>query len=267
MIKIKNTQEIEIMHIGGKILSETMRELIDFIKPGVSEKELDKLAEALIVQKGGEPGFKKVDSYDYTLCVSTNDQVVHGLPTDYIFKENDVVGIDCGVFYKGFFTDMSKTLRVLSQKSNFPPGTRFVESGKNQKDEIDRFLDTGKKALKEAIKVARPGNRVGHISKIIQDTVEGAGYSVVRSLVGHGVGKKLHEEPEVPGFLYGTIDSSPVLKTGMTLAIEVIYNMGKHDILRSKNDNWTIITKDRSISATFEKTIAITKNGPLVLTE
>ncbi len=257
MIKIKNDQEIEIMRFGGKILAETMSELIDYLKPGVSEKELDKLAEALIVKKGGEPGFKKVDSYNYTLCVSTNDQVVHGLPTDYVFKENDVVGIDCGVFYKGFFTDMSETLCV---------STNNKQQLITNRSEIQKFLDTGKRALREAIKVSKEGNRIGHISKTIQNIVEGAGYSVVRNLVGHGVGRKLHEEPEIPGFLYGKIDSSPILKNGMTLAIEVIYNMGRHEVLRSKNDNWTIVTKDKSLSATFEKTIAITKNDPLVLT-
>jgi len=144
----------------------------------------------MIRERGGEPGFKKVKGYHHTICVSTNDVVVHGIPGNYLFKEGDVVGIDCGVFYKGFHTDMSETIQVKSQKSKV----------KNE-DEIEKFLKIGKKALDEAIKVAIVGNRIGHISKTIQDIVEGNGYAIVRSLIGHGVGRELHEEPEVPGYV------------------------------------------------------------------
>lgn len=257
MINLKSKKEIGIMSEGGKILAEVIFQTLRYVKPGVSEIELDRFAENLILSKGAKPGFKKVKGYNYTICACTNDIVVHGLPGDYKFKEGDVFGIDCGVYYKGFFTDSAWTLRVKDQKSKI----------KNQKDDkMDIFLETGKTALKEAIKAAKVGNRIGHISKTIQDIIERAGYSVVRNLVGHGIGKNLHEEPEIPGFLVGKISKTPLLREGMTIAIEVIYNMGKSGVVGVKENPWTIKTKDGSLSATFEKTVAITKECPLVLT-
>ena len=256
MIDLKTEQEIEIMLRGGKILAEVLKEVLNAAKVGVSELELDKLAEKLILEKGGEPGFKKVAGYKHTICISTNDVVVHGVPTEYKLKDGDVVGIDCGVYYKGFYTDIAQTVRVKSSKLK-------VQSS----DEVDRFLKTGEKAMWEGIKAAKLGNRIGHISKAIQDIVESQGYSVVRSLIGHGVGRKLHEEPEIPGFLSDPVDKTPKLQEGMTIAIEVIYNMGKSDVSYSNSDGWTIKSKDHSLSGLFERTIAITDDGPLVLTK
>jgi len=255
VINIKNEEEIKIMTISGHILAETLFEVLKHVKPGVSEIELDKLADKLIVEKGGEPGFKKVKGYHNATCISTNDVVVHGIPSDYLLKEGDVIGIDCGVYYKGFHTDMSETIRVKSKESRI------------QNDEIDKFLQTGKKALEEGIKAAKLGNHVGDISKTIQDIVEDRGYSIVRSLVGHGVGRDLHEEPEVPGYLYGNINKTPILKEGMTIAVEVIYNMGKNEVVLANNDGWTIKTKDGSFSGVFERSIAITRNGTIILTK
>jgi len=255
MIKIKTKEEIEIMTVSGHILAETLFEVLKQVKPGVSEIELDKLADKLIIEKGGEPGFKKVKGYHHATCISTNDVVVHGIPSDYRLKEGDVIGIDCGVYYKGFHTDMSETIRVKSQES------------KVKSDEVDKFLQTGKKALEEGIKAAEIGNHVGDISEIIQDIVEGGGYSIVRSLVGHGVGRDLHEEPEVPGYLTGNITKTPVLKNGMTIAIEVIYNMGKNEVVLANDDGWTIKTKDGSFSGVFERTIVITDKGTVILTK
>lgn len=252
MINIKSSDELKKMSKGGKILADVLSQVLKNIKPGVSEKELDKLAEKLILECGAEPGFKKVKGYNNTICVSTNSVVVHGIPTDYKLKEGDVVGIDCGVFYKGFHTDMSETIRVGNSKA--------------KPDDIDKFLEVGKKALEEGLKVSKAGNRIGNISKVIQDIVEkDNGYSVVRSLVGHGIGKKLHEEPEVPGFLVKDIDDTPLLKSGMTIAVEVIYNMGKPDV-GILDDGWTIETRDKSISGVFERTIAIEAGLPLILT-
>ncbi|MCL5746735.1 MAG: type I methionyl aminopeptidase [Patescibacteria group bacterium] len=257
MIKIKNEEQIKIMSISGHILAESLFEVVKHVKPGATEIELDELAEKLILEKGGEPGFKKVPGYHNTICISTNDVVVHGVPTNYKLKEGDVVGIDCGVFYKGFHSDMSETVRVKPQTSNLKP----------QKDGVDKFLETGKRALEEGIKAAKPGNHVGDISKTIQDIVERQGYSVVRSLVGHGVGKELHEDPEIPGYLVEPVNKTPVLKVGMTIAIEVIYNMGKSDVVYGNNDGWTIKTEDGRLSGLFERTVAITKNGPVILTK
>ncbi len=261
MINIKTNQEVEIMQIGGRILAETLSEVMDSIKSGVTELELDQLAEKLIREKGGEPGFKKVKGYHHTICMSTNDAVVHGIPGSYEFKEGDVVGVDCGVFYKGFHTDMAETKIVQSSSIRQAQDAKFkVQSS------VEKFLEVGKQALEEGIKQAVVGNRVGHISKTIQDIVEKeAGYSVVRSLIGHGVGRELHEEPEVPGYLVGKIEKTPFLREGMTIAIEVIYNMGSKDVVLD-HDGWTIRSKDGSLAGLFERSIAITQSGPIVLT-
>ena len=256
MIKIKNKEEIKIMVASGHILAEVLTEVLKYVKPGISELELDSLAEKLIIEKGGEPGFKKVPGYKHAICVSTNDVVVHGVPSGYRLKEGDIIGIDCGVYYKGFHSDMSETIRVKSENSKVKTN-----------DLIDKFLQTGKKALEEGIKAAKLGNHVGDISKTIQDIVEGNGYSVVRSLVGHGVGRDLHEEPEVPGYLMGSINKTPILKEGMVMAVEVIYNMGKSEVVQEDADGWSIKTEDGSLSGVFERTLAIIKNGPLVLTK
>ncbi len=258
MIDVKTPEEIETMRKGGGILAEVLREVLDEVKPGVTELELDVLADRLITQKGAEAAFKKVPGYNHATCISTNNVVVHGVPGDHKLKEGDIIGIDCGVYYKGLYTDMSETRRVSTIE-----GKQLTS---NKKDEIDRFLETGKRALDEAIKVAVAGNRVGHISKTIQNIVENDGYSVVRSLIGHGIGKKLHEDPEVPGFLDKRIEKTPLLKEGMTIAVEVIYNAGKSDVSYANNDGWTIATADGSISGLFERTIAITDKGPKVLT-
>lgn len=255
MIRLKTKQELDVMRIGGEILAEVLREVLSHAKPGISELELDSLAERLILEKGGEPGFKKVEGYKHTICISTNDVVVHGIPTNYKIKIGDVVGIDCGVYYKGFHTDMAQTIRIKDE------GLMIKD------DEVDRFLQTGERAMWEGIKAAKLGNRIGNISKVIQNAVEGQGYSIVRSLIGHGVGRDLHEEPEVPGFLDEPILKTPLLEVGMTIAVEVIYNMGKSDVVYSGSDGWTIKSKDGSLSGLFERTIAITTKGPIILTK
>ncbi len=249
MIHIKTPEQIESMAYGGKILRDVLFEALDKVKPGVTEAEIDAFAEKCIRERGGEPGFMKVKGYHNTICSSTNDVVVHGIPGGYVFQEGDVVGVDCGVYYKGFHTDMSETVGV----------------GKISKAAAN-FLKTGRKALDAAILQAKAGNRIGHISKTIQDIVEKEeGYSVVRSLIGHGVGRKLHEDPEVPGYLAGSIERTPLLKEGMTIAIEVIYNMGTPEVYLAP-DGWTIKTQDGKISGVFERTIAITGSGPKILT-
>ena len=184
--------------------------------------------------------------------MSTNDVVVHGIPGSYQFKEGDVVGVDCGVFYKGFHTDMSDSVRIKV-------------TGEKEKTEADIFLETGKHALDEAVKMAVLGNRIGHISQTIQRIVEGRGYSVVRNLIGHGVGRELHEEPEVPGYLARKLEKTMLLREGMTIAIEVIYNMGTKEVMLDR-DGWTIRSADGSLAGLYERTVAITKDGPLMLT-
>lgn len=260
MIHIKTPEEVEIMRRGGKILGEVLFAVLKSVKPGVTELELDKMAEKLIRERGGEPGFMKVKGYHFTTCMSTNDVVVHGIPGSYKLKEGDVIGIDCGVFFKGFHTDMSESVRIKNGKPVFYNGLE------TDGDEIDKFLSVGKKALNEPIKQAREGNRVGNISQTIQEIVERkAGYSIVRSLIGHGVGRELHEEPEVPGVLMDAISNTAKLKKGMTIAVEVIYNLGKPDV-RLDRDGWTIRTKDGKIAGLYERSIAITDSDPEMLT-
>jgi methionyl aminopeptidase len=265
MIDIKTDKEIKIMQKGGSILADVLFAVMKEVKPGKSELEIDALAEKLIREKGGEPGFKKVTGYQHTICACTNEVVVHGIPSKYTFKEGDLVCIDCGVYYQGFHTDMAET--IIVQSSKFPLGSARGEKVQSSEDPKIRFLAIGKKALREGIKIAQVGNRIGHISKAIQDIVEKeGGYSIVRSLIGHGVGKQLHEDPEVPGFLDRKIEQTPKLTAGMTIAIEVIYNMGKPDVVYAGTDDWKIVTKDNSLSAVFERSVAITSSGPLVLT-
>lgn len=249
MINIKNSKEIELMVKGGKILSQILNILIKKSKPGIQLIELDKIAEEYIISHGAEISFKKVPGFKWTICACVNDVVVHGIPNSYRIKKGDVVGIDCGVYYSGFHTDSAWTIAV-----------------ENNEEKIDNFLDTGKKALKLAIKQVKQGNYIFDISKTIQDTVENAGYSVVRTLVGHGVGRSLHEEPEVPGFVSKQRELTTKLIPGMVIAIEVIYNMGGPEVIYKGNDGWTIGTKDGRISGLFEATVAVTSHGCLVLT-
>lgn len=261
MIPIKTEEQIRIMQHGGHILAEVLFAVLKQTRPGVSERELDEKAEAMIRQKGGEPGFMKVKGYYHTTCMSTNDVVVHGIPGDYKLREGDVIGIDCGVYYKGFHTDMSESVRIVGGKPKFYTGT---ERGG---DEVDKFLAAGKKALNEAIKQAVAGGRVGSVSAKIEEVLEEkGGYSVVRGLIGHGVGRELHEEPEIPGLLFGEIEDTPLLKKGMTIAIETIYNMGGPDV-RVDKDGWTIRTADGSLAGLFERSVAITEGGPIMLTK
>lgn len=248
---IKTPEEIKIMARAGKILGEVLEETLKAVKPGVKEIELDALAEKLILEKGGSPGFKKVEGYFHTICVATNDVVVHGIPRERVLKDGDIIAIDCGVYLDGFHSDMAETVVV----------------GKTHDKKIYTFLDSGKRAMYAGITKARPGNCVGDISKAIQDIVEKeGGYSVTRSLVGHGVGRDLHEDPQIPGYLNGDIKRTPKLEVGMTIAVEVIYNMGKKEVEYEGSDDWTIVTKDGSLSAVFERTIVITDHGPELLT-
>lgn len=249
-------QKIKAMKHGGKILGNTLNTALEHVTPGVTEIKLNDIADEYITQHGGYPGFKKVPGYKHAVCVATNDVVVHGIPKERVLKDGDIICIDVGVFYDGYHTDMGETVRVWNKESRV----------KNKEDDVDTFLKVGKETLWEAIRQAKPGNRIGHISQVVQNAVEGAGYSVVRNLVGHGVGKQLHEKPEVPGVLSQKIEKTPLIKPGMTLAIEVIYNMGKPDIEYDGSDDWTIVTADGSLSAVFERTIVVTEKGPQLLT-
>lgn len=257
MIPIKTKEEIMIMKRAGHILADVLGQVCDAVVPGVTELELDHLAEKLILERGGEPGFKKIPGYSHTICVATNDVVVHGIPTKRVLKEGDIIGIDCGVYLDGFHTDMAETVEVHSEK----------QEDNRTNEEVSTFLRIGKEAMWAGIKQVKDGNRVGHISRAVQEIVEGAGYSVVRDLIGHGVGRDLHEEPEVPGYLHRKLEKTPLLKEGMTIAVEVIYTMGEPEVVYSGRDGWTISTKDGSLAGLFERTVAITKEGYEIVTQ
>ncbi len=251
MISIKTKVQIEVMKEGGKRLSWVLSQILKEVKPQVALWQLDKLAEKLIKKQGGQPSFKMVPGYQWTTCIDINEGVVHGIPGKYRLKENDLVSVDIGMFYRGFHTDMARTIRVKEQES------RRVKS--------DEFLEVGEKALEKAIKAAKAGNRIGHISQAMEKEIRKAGFSPIEVLTGHGVGKKLHEGPPIPCLLMGKIKQTPLLKNGMTLAIEVIYSQGQPDVVLS-HDGWTIKTADGKLAGLFEKTIMVGQGQPLVLT-
>ena len=256
MIILKNKKEIQIMTKGGKRLGSIVKNLISNVRPGMETIELDKIADDLIVKAKGTASFRTVNGYKWATCMCVNDEVVHGIPDDKL-RLGDILCIDCGIYFEGFHTDCAWSV---------PVGDLDKISGK-EKERITRFLNTGKKALSEAINVAKNNNRIGHLSEKIQMVVEGNGYSVVRALVGHGVGKKLHEEPQIPGFLDTEINKTLKIVPGMTLAIEVIYNEGTSEVVYKNSDGWTIITKDGLLSAVFEHTVYISDRGPVILTK
>jgi len=252
-ILIKSEQEISIMREGGKILAEVLQTVADAVKPGITTKELDEIAEREIKKRGAEPSFKNYSPvpglrYPASICISINDEVIHGIPrSDKVIKDGDIVGLDMGGKYKGYYTDMTKT--VLTGKCS---------------DEAKKLVCVTKDCLIAGIAQAKVGNRIGDIGAAIQEVAENAGFSVVRDFVGHGVGKFVHEPPEIPN--YGKAGQGIELKEGMTIALEPMINAGGSDV-EILEDEWTVVTADGSLSAHFEHTVAITKNNPEVLTK
>lgn len=247
MIYTKTKEEIEIMREGGKKLAQVKKELAKMVVPGALPIDIDKKAEELILSFGGTPSFKMVPKYHWTTCINVNEGIVHGIPGKTPFKEGDVVKVDVGIFYKGFHND-----------SAFTVGAGEL-SGKN-KD----FLEAGRHALRASIGEAVVGNRISDISQKMEKVLIGHGYTPVHDLTGHGVGRKLHEEPMIPCYWIGNPINSPLIPEGATFAIEVIYTQGSHELVLS-SDGWTIETRDAKIASLFEETIAVTAKGPEVL--
>jgi len=246
-ISIKTTEEIEIMRKAGKVLSETLDEVIKYAKEGVSTGELDAIAEQFIRSKGMLPAFKGFHGFPGTLCTAINEVVVHGIPRkDEILKDGDLLTIDCGVLYKGLYTDAARSITI----------------GNASKEKL-RLIKTAKLALDRAIMMAQPGNHVSEISIVIEETIKQAGFKVIQDLTGHGVGRDLHEEPTILNYWDGS--KGPTLKPGMTIAIEPIFSISASEIVTLKDD-WTIITKDRSCAVQEENTILITESGNEILT-
>ena len=250
MITYKTDEEVEIMRVGGEKLKAVMKQLVPQIRAGMTTNDINIFAEKYIREQGADISFNKVEGYKWAICVPINEQVVHTPPTKRILKNGDVLKIDIGVYYKGFHTDHGITMVV----------------GDKTTPEIERFLRTGREALTLAIQQAHVGNRIGHISEAIEKKITGAGYTIMKQLTGHGVGRELHEDPYIPGYVTKSIEKTAQLKPGMVLALEIIYSMGSGDIAYEKGQEWSIITKDKSMSACFEHTIAITDKNTLVLT-
>lgn len=247
MIILKSNEEIEKMTKASKIVAEVLLALKDMIKPGVSTLDLDKIAEEKIRGFGAVPAFKGYRGFPATVCTSVNEEVVHGIPSSRLLEEGDIIGLDLGAVWDGYYGDSAITLPVgmIDQKTQ-------------------ELLDVTRESLSEGIKKIQKDGRVSDISHAVQTHIEMAGFSVVRDFVGHGIGKNLHEEPQVPN--YGKPDTGPRLKVGMVLAVEPMVNMGNHRV-KVLDDHWTVVTEDRSLSAHFEHTIALTDLGPRILTE
>jgi methionyl aminopeptidase len=246
MIIRKSEQEIEAMARAGRVVADTLALLGENMRPGITTQELDELAEEHIRSHGGEPTFKGYHGFPASICTSPNSMVVHGIPGAYRVEDGDLVSVDVGVTLNGFVADSAYTFAVGAID-----------------DSAQRLLDVGQSALEAGIAEARAGNHVGDISAAIQRATEEAGFSVVRSLVGHGIGRSMHEEPQIPN--WGEPGRGPLLAPGMTLAIEPMINAGSPDVVVAE-DRWSISTGDGSLSAHFEHTVAVTEAGPRILT-
>lgn len=248
MIKIKSPIEIEMMVEGGAKLGRVKKALAAAVAPGVTALDIENLAMRLIKEEGAEPSFNKVPNYYWATCINVNEGIVHGIPTkDMVFADGDVVKIDVGVYFKGFHTDTS------------------ISVGINPSPENKRFLTVGQETLNKALKAVKAGNHIYDISKVIEENIEAGGYSTIKALVGHGVGRELHEDPQIPCFVPGPINESPIIKPGMVLAIEVMYAAGS-DKVQILEDGWTIGMRDGKMSGLFEESIAVTDRGTKVLT-
>lgn len=250
MISIKTTEEIELMRKSAKILADTLELVRAQIRPDIKTIELDRIAEEYIRDRKATPAFKGYRGFPKSVCTAVNEEVVHGIPGERILKNGDIISVDCGVIYLGWYSDAAITIAV-------------GDPDKISK-ETKRFLKTVEQSLYNGIDQAKPGNRIGDISAAIQKTAEGEGYSVVRELTGHGIGRNLHEEPYIPNF--GQRGTGQAIKPGMTFAIEVMINMGKPQV-KTLADKWTIVTQDGSLSAQIEHTVLITQNGNEILTQ
>ena len=245
MVYVRDTAEIDAIRAAAQIVGRTLRVLAGEVRPGVSTRELDRLAETYIRDHGAEPAFKGYRGFPATICPSVNDQVVHAIPGDYRLQEGDIISIDVGVRKDGYYGDAART---------FPVG--------DISDEARQLLEVTEAALLAGIEHARAGNRLGEIGQAVQSRAEEHGFSVVRSLVGHGIGREMHEEPQVPN--YGPATRGPRLLAGQVLAIEPMVNVGGPEVI-TKPDGWTVVTRDGSLSAHFEHTVAVGPQGPEIL--
>ncbi|MCX5832875.1 MAG: type I methionyl aminopeptidase [Deltaproteobacteria bacterium] len=247
MVILKQPEEIEKIRASNRVVAEVLKELKKAVIPGITTRELDRLAESLSVSKKVRPAFKGYKGYPFSLCTSVNEEVVHGLPSDRVLIEGDIISLDFGVFHAGYYGDAAITVPVGKIAGSAAGLLQTTESG-----------------LYAGIKAARAGNRLGDISFAVQSIVEAAGYSVVRDFVGHGIGRSLHEDPQIPN--HGVRGRGIELRVGMVLAIEPMVNAGTYRV-KVKPDGWTVVTEDAGLSAHFEHSVAITEAGPAILSQ
>ena len=246
MIIIKNHKEIDLMRSAGKIVAETLLLVEEKVRPGITTAELDRIAEEFITKHGARPSFKGLYGFPASLCISVNEQVVHGIPGGYVLRDGDIISVDCGAYINGFHGDAARTFGVG-----------------NITKEAEKLINVTKESFFKGIEYAKVGNRLTDISHEIQNYVEASGFSVVRDFVGHGIGRVVHEDPDIPN--YGRPGRGPKLVEGMALAIEPMVNVGNYKV-KTLNDDWTVVTSDGSLSAHYENTIVILPDGPEILT-
>lgn len=246
VIITKSPSELAVMREAGRITAAALDAVAATVRPGVTTAELDAVAEQVIVQAGARPAFKGYQGFPATICASVNDQVVHGIPGARVLREGQIISVDCGAIVDGYYGDSARTFAV---------GTVSAEA--------QRLMDVTLRSLEAGIARCRPGMRLHDISAAVQEVAEASGFSVVREYVGHGIGRAMHEDPQVPNF--GQAGTGPTLKSGMVLAIEPMVNAGGAAV-RSLDDGWTVVTVDGTMSAHFEHTVAITEDGPMILT-
>lgn len=249
MIYLKTKEEIELLRVSNQIVSRTLALVGQHIHPGVTTKELDTIAEDYILSQGAVPNFKGYGGFPATLCMSVNEQIVHGIPSGYALQEGDILSVDCGAFINGFHGDSAYTFAVGGVDTLAP--------------RVRELLEVTKEALYRGVAQAIVGNRIGDISHAVQECAQKNGMTIVREMVGHGLGRNLHEDPQIPNF--GKRGSGSMLKAGMVLCIEPMINLGTRNVIFEK-DGWTVRTADRKPSAHFEFAVAITEDGPDVLT-
>jgi len=247
MIVLKLPDEIKKARMGSRIVAEVLDTLRELVRPGVKTIELNRIAEQITAKRGAKPAFKGYHGYPYALCTSVNEEVVHGMPSERVLQEGDIIGLDYGVYYQDYYGDAAITVPV----------------GKVN-EEVRRLMKVTEQSLYDAIAQTTAGNRLGDISAAVQMRAEQAGFSVVRDFVGHGIGKNLHEEPQIPNF--GKKGRGVELKVGMIFAIEPMVNMGSYKV-KVLPDGWTVVTEDNGFSAHFEHSVAITDNGPDILSK
>ncbi|APM37577.1 type I methionyl aminopeptidase [Clostridium kluyveri] len=247
MIIIKTDREIELMRRAGRLVGEALLEIKNAVKPGITTKELDRIAEKYIIKHKAKPSFKGYYGFPASICTSVNEEVVHGIPSkNKVLREGDIISVDCGAVLDGYHGDAARTFAV----------------GKVS-PEAEKLIEVTKESFFKGIEKAVLGNRLTDISAAVQEYVEGFGFSVVRDYVGHGIGSNMHEKPEIPN--YGRSGRGPKLVKGMALAIEPMVNMGRYNV-KTQSNNWTVVTMDGNLSAHYENTIAILENGPEILT-